>query len=247
MSRLRAEGGCEWDRAQTHESLRRYLLEETYEVIDAINKQDFALLQEELGDLLLQVLFHAQVAKEHGKFNLNDVIDSITEKMVRRHPHVFGDAHADNPEAVAVQWEKIKQTQENRKRDSLVDGIPKNFPSLMRAAKMSGKVSRVGFDWENSEQVMEKIEEELTELKEALKSNRIDHIDHEIGDALLALANLARFLNLDPELSLMSANDRFEQRFREMEKIAANSGISINQSDMETLDRLWELAKKNLS
>jgi len=245
MARLRAKGGCEWDRAQTHHTLRQYLLEETYEVIDAIHKQDTALLKEELGDLLFQVLFHAQIADEKGEFNIQDVIASIAEKMVRRHPHVFGDARADNPEAVALQWEQIKQAQEHRTHDSIVDGIPPNFPSLLKAAKMSKKVSRAGFDWDTHEQVLEKVEEELLELKEAIANKKRSHIEHEIGDVLLTLANLARFLDMDPELSLMSANDRFEQRFREMEKIALKSGIYINKSNMETLNRLWELAKKN--
>ena len=244
MARLRAKGGCEWDRAQTHDTLRQYLLEETYEVVDAINKRDPALLKEELGDLLFQVLFHAQIADEHGEFNIHDVIASIAEKMVRRHPHVFGDAHADNPEAVALQWEHIKQVQEHRTHDSIIGGIPKDLPSLLRAAKMSRKASRAGFDWDSPEHVLEKVEEELLELKEAMANGRRDHVEHELGDVLLTVANLARFLDIDPELSLMSANDRFEHRFREMEKIAVESDICIKESDMETLNRLWELAKK---
>jgi len=246
MARLRAEGGCEWDRAQTHDTLRQYLLEETHEVIDAIMKQDSTLLCEELGDLLLQVLFHARIAEENGNFSIRDVISSVVKKMVRRHPHVFGDAHADTPEAVAIQWEHIKQTLERKAGDSIIDGIPENFPALLKAVKMSKKVSRAGFDWDNAEHVMEKVEEELTELKEAMAQGRADRMEHEIGDVLLSLANLARFLNLNPELALISANNRFEQRFREMERIAAKSGISIKEATMEVLDELWELAKKNL-
>ena len=159
MARLRADRGCEWDRVQTHDTLRQYLLEETHEVIDAIMKKDSALLCEELGDLLIQVLFHARIAEENGEFNIHDVIASISEKMVRRHPHVFGDALADTPEAVAIQWEEIKQTQERKTGNSIIDGIPDNFPSLLKAVKMSKKVSRAGFDWENAEQVMQKVEE----------------------------------------------------------------------------------------
>ena len=246
MARLRAKGGCEWDRAQTHDTLCQYLLEEAHEVVDAIQSQDPALLREELGDLLFQVLFHAQIADEHGEFDIHDVLASITEKMVRRHPHVFENAHADNPEAVALQWEHIKRTIERRTYESVVDGVPKSFPSLLRAAKISKKVSRAGFDWDNPAQVLEKIEEELSELKEAMASGRTDRIEHEIGDVLLTVANLARFLNLNPELSLMSANDRFERRFREMEKIAMESSVCIETSDMETLNRLWESAKKNV-
>lgn len=244
MTRLRAEGGCEWDRAQTHDTLRQYLVEETHEVIDAIRRRDPALLCEELGDLLLQVLFHAQVAGERGEFDINDVISSITEKMIRRHPHVFGDARADDPDAVTVQWERIKRTVENRSEESIVGGVPRDFPSLLRAVKMSRKAARAGFDWERPEQVVEKVEEEIAELKEAMADGRPDRIEHELGDTLLALANLARFLRIDPEVAMISANDRFERRFREMEKIAAETGISIEQSDMRTLDRLWDLAKR---
>ncbi|MCL1926119.1 MAG: nucleoside triphosphate pyrophosphohydrolase [Syntrophorhabdaceae bacterium] len=247
MARLRSKGGCEWDRAQTRDTLRQYLLEETYEVIDAIHKQDSALLKEELGDLLFQILFHAQIADERGEFNIHDVIVSITDKMVRRHPHVFGDARADNPQAVALQWEHIKQTQENRTHSSIIGGIPKSFPSLLRAAKVSKKASGAGFDWDSPEHVLEKLDEELLELKEAMAGKRKDHIEHEIGDVLLTLANLARFLDMNPELLLTMANNRFEQRFQEMEKIAEKSGICIKESNMETLNRLWELAKKQSS
>jgi tetrapyrrole methylase family protein/MazG family protein len=247
MARLRAEGGCEWDRAQTHETLRQYLVEETHEVIDAIRRRDPDLLREELGDLLLQVLFHAQVASEHGEFDIHDVISSITEKMIRRHPHVFGDARADDPEAVSAQWEHIKRTVEHRTHGSIVGGVPRDFPSLLRAVKMSKKAARAGFDWESPEQVLDKVEEELSELKEAMKEGAPGPLEHELGDTLLALANLARFLHVDPEVAMMAANDRFERRFREMEKIALETGITIEQSDMRTLDRLWEMAKKSTS
>ncbi len=245
MERLRAEGGCEWDRAQTHDTLRQYLVEETHEVIDAIRRRDPELLREELGDLLLQVLFHAQIAAEKGEFDIHDVIDSISEKMVRRHPHVFGDSRADNPEAVSVQWEHIKRTVEHRTHASIIGGVPRDFPSLLRAVKMSKKAARAGFDWDHTEQVLEKVDEEISELKEAMLEGAVDRIEHEMGDTLLALANLARFLNVDPEIAMMSANDRFERRFREMEKIASETGINIQQSDMRTLDRLWEMAKKS--
>jgi tetrapyrrole methylase family protein/MazG family protein len=245
MERLRAGGGCEWDRAQTHDTLRQYLVEETHEVVDAIRRRDPELLREELGDLLLQILFHAQIASEKGDFDIHDVIASISEKMVRRHPHVFGDARADNPEAVSVQWEHIKRTVEHRTHASIIGGVPRDFPSLLRAVKMSKKAARAGFDWECTEQVLEKVDEEISELKEAMIEGAAERIEHELGDTLLALANLARFLSVDPEVAMMSANDRFERRFREMEKIASETGISIQQSDMRTLDRLWEMAKKS--
>ncbi len=244
MARLRAEGGCEWDRAQTHESLRQYLLEEAHEVLDAIARKDPSLLCEELGDLLLQILFHAQIAKEAGDFDISDVIASISEKMVRRHPHVFSDATADTPEAVSRQWDHIKRTIENRNHPSLVGGVPKSFPSLLRAAKITKKASRVGFDWETTDQVMAKVEEELTELKDAVRDGRKDELEHELGDVLFSLVNLARFLKLNPEIALQSANTRFERRFAALEKIAKESGLSIEETDLATLDKFWELAKK---
>jgi tetrapyrrole methylase family protein/MazG family protein len=247
MTRLRSEGGCEWDRAQTHDSLRQYLVEETHEVIDAIRGGDPESLCEELGDLLLQILFHAQIAKENGQFDITDVIASISEKMIRRHPHVFGEATADTPEAVSLQWDHIKRTVENRFHESIVGGIPKGFPSLLRAAKMSKKAARAGFDWERTEQVVEKVEEEFSELKEAMAQGDPTHTEHELGDVLFSLVNLARFLGLSAEVAMVSANERFERRFREMEKIASETGHSIESADMRTLDRLWEMAKKSTS
>lgn len=245
MARLRAEGGCEWDRAQTHESLRQYLIEESHEVIDAIRGGDPSQLCEELGDLLLQVLFHAQIASEAGRFGIADVIRSISEKMIRRHPHVFGNAVADSPEAVSRQWDRIKRTVENRCHDSILGGIPAGFPSLLRAAKMSKKAARAGFDWRRTDQVLEKLDEEVSELKEAIALGDPSHMEHELGDVLFTLVNLARFLGLNAEVAMVGANARFERRFREMEKIAAESGCSIERADMETLDRLWEMAKKS--
>lgn len=247
MARLRAAGGCEWDRAQSHESLRQYLLEEAHEVLDAITRKDPPLLCEELGDLLLQILFHAQIASENGQFAISDVIASISEKMVRRHPHVFSDATADSPEAVSRQWDHIKRHVENRNHDSLVGGVPKKFPSLLRASKISKKAARAGFDWDNTEQVLAKVDEEIGELKEAVTGGGTEAMEHELGDVLFALVNLGRFLKINPEVALISANERFERRFRAMEKIAAESGVSIEGSDLATLDRLWEQAKKNTS
>ncbi len=244
MERLRGEGGCEWDRVQTHASLRQYLLEETYEVVDAISREDAPQLREELGDLLLQILFHAQIARENGEFDIEGVIDSITEKMVRRHPHVFGGASADSPEAVSLQWEHIKKTVENRNSSSLVGGVPRSFPSLLRAAKITKKAARAGFDWENAGQVMRKVREEMEELDDAVTGGDPGKMEHELGDLLFALVNLARFLHINPEVAMISANDRFEKRFEAMEKIAKESGYSIENSDMSTLDRFWEQAKK---
>jgi tetrapyrrole methylase family protein/MazG family protein len=247
MARLRAKGGCEWDRAQTHSSLRQYLLEEAHEVLDAIARKEPSLLCEELGDLLIQILFHAQIASENEQFDISDVIASISEKMVRRHPHVFSDATADSPEAVSLQWDHIKRNVENRNHGSIVGGVPKKFPSLLRASKITKKAARAGFDWENTGQVLAKVEEEIGELTEAVAGGDAEEMEHELGDVLFALVNLARFLKVNPEVALMSANERFERRFRAMEKIAAETGTSIEASDLATLDRFWEQAKKNTS
>ncbi len=244
MERLRGEGGCEWDRVQTHASLRQYLLEEAHEVVDAISRKDPGLLREELGDLLLQILFHAQIAREQGDFDITDVISSISEKMVRRHPHVFSDASASTPEAVSLQWEQIKKTMENRNHSSLIGGVPRSFPALLRGAKITKKAARAGFDWENTGQVLGKVGEEMEELKEAISGGDSEKMEHELGDMLFALVNLARFLNVNPEVAMASANERFERRFEAMEKIAEESGRSIEKTDLQTLDLFWEKAKK---
>jgi len=244
MERLRSEGGCEWDRAQTHATLRQYLLEEAYEVLDAISRKNPDSLCEELGDLLLQVLFHAQISRERGEFDISDVIRSISGKMIRRHPHVFSNATAATPEAVSLQWDHIKKTMENRNPSSIIGGVPRTFPSLLRAAKITKKAARAGFDWENSGQVLAKVDEETEELKTAIERGDPDEIEHEFGDLLFALVNLARFLRIHPEIAMSGANRRFEKRFRAMEIIAAESGVSIENADMETLDRLWEKAKR---
>jgi len=247
MERLRAQGGCEWDRAQSHDSLRQYLLEETYEVLEAISRKDPSSLCEELGDLLLQILFHAQISSEAGEFDIADVIDSISEKMIRRHPHVFSNATAKTPEAVSLQWDHIKATLENRNSSSIIDGVPLTFPALLRAAKITKKASRAGFDWEHTDQVLEKVDEETAELKTAIAGGNPDEIGHEFGDLLFALVNLARFLRIHPEIAMEEANRRFERRFRSMEQIASKSGVSIRDAGMDTLNRLWEEAKRNTS
>ncbi len=246
MARLRGPGGCEWDLAQTHSTLRQYLLEEAHEVLEAISRNDPELLCEELGDLLLQILFHARIAEEAGQFRISDVIERISEKMIRRHPHVFGEAKADSPDAVSLQWEHIKRTVENRIHPSLLGGIPRTLPALLRAEKISRKASRAGFDWESAGQVMEKIEEEISELKDAVAGADPETIEHELGDLLFAIVNLGRFLRVNPEIALDSANRRFERRFRAMETIARESGGSVEDTDMETLDLYWKEAKKRV-
>ena len=237
MERLRKE--CPWDRKQTHESLKKYLIEETYEVLDAIDSREDEKLKEELGDLLLQPVFHSQIAKERGAFDINDVIDTLVNKLIERHPHVFGDA---KPEDVLKNWEK-KKTEE---RESILDGIPKHLPALMRSQKLQDRASRVGFDFERIDQVFEKIEEELSELKESLEKGEEENIEHEIGDILTAVVELARFVGVDAETALQKANDRFVRRFTFIEQEAKKSGKALESMSLEEMDALWLRAKKEL-
>ena len=237
MERLRRE--CPWDREQTHESLKKYLIEEAYEVLDAIDSKDDEKLKEELGDLLLQPVFHAQIAKDRGAFDINDVIDTLVRKLIERHPHVFGDA---NPEEVLKNWEKKKI----EKRKSVLDGIPKHLPALMRSQKLQDRASRVGFDFTHISQVFDKIEEEIEELKESLEREDRENIKHEIGDILTAVVELARFVGVDAEEALQEANERFIRRFRYIEERAKEMGKSLEEMTLEEMDKLWEEGKTKL-
>ena len=251
QQRLLAPGGCPWDREQTHETLRTYLIEETYEVLDALDSKDPKKLAEELGDLLLQVLFHAELGRLAGTFDLGDVIESIYLKMVRRHPHVFGDTEARDAAAVLKNWEQIK-AEERRAAGkdgdatggpaSLLDGVPSAMPALMRAHQLTRRAARVGFDWDKPEAVLDKVSEEVRELRAASPADR-DHLEEESGDLLFAAMNVARFLKLDPELALRRANDKFEARFRAMEQEAARSGGKLEGASPAELDALWERVK----
>ncbi len=237
MEELREK--CPWDREQTHESLKKYLIEEAYEVLDAIDSGDDEKLKEELGDLLLQPVFHAQIAKERGSFDINDVIDALVEKLIERHPHVFGDA---NPEEVLKNWDKKK----NEKRESIFEGIPKHLPALMRSQKLQDRASQVGFDFTDISQVFGKIEEEINELKESLEENDRENIRHEIGDILTAVVELARFVGVDAETALQEANDRFVRRFSYIENRAKEMGRKLEDMSLEEMDKLWEEGKKKL-
>ena len=237
MERLRKE--CPWDREQTHDSLKKYLIEEAYEVLDAIDSGEDEKLKEELGDLLLQPVFHAQIAKERGSFDINDVIDTLVRKLIERHPHVFGDARAED---VLKNWERKK----TEGRESVLDGIPKHLPALMRSQKLQDRASRVGFDFERIDQVFEKIEEEISELKESLNKGEKENIEHEIGDILTAVVELARFVGVDAETALQKANDRFVRRFTFVEKEARKSGKTLESMSLEEMDALWVRAKKEL-
>jgi len=236
MEELREK--CPWDKKQTHESLKKYLIEETYEVIDAIDSGDPHKLKEELGDLLLQPLFHSQIAKERGLFDIFDVIETLTNKLIERHPHVFGNADA---EEVLKNWDKRKIDG----KETIFEGIPKHLPALLRSQKLQDRASKVGFDFENIDQVFEKLEEEIEELKESIKEGNHENMEHEIGDILTAVVELARFLNINAEIALQKANDRFIRRFSYIEKKAKEKGISLDDMTLEEMDRLWMEAKNN--
>jgi tetrapyrrole methylase family protein/MazG family protein len=243
MAALRAPGGCPWDREQTHQSLVPYLIEETYEAVDAIAEGNAAALKEELGDVALQIAFHAQLAAEAGTFTLEEVFRACAEKLVRRHPHVFDAAAPRAPSSgdVVGQWDAIKQREGKPPRGpSLMDGAPKGLPALAKAQYVQTRAARVGFDWEKTEGVLAKLDEELVELREALSGQDRDRIAHELGDVLFTVVNLARRLNLDPESSLRGSIARFSARFAHMGHAAARPLAELSATD---LDRLWEQAK----
>lgn len=258
MAALRTpESGCPWDLEQTFATIAPYTLEEAYEVVDAIHRNDLADLKEELGDLLLQVVFHARMAEELKAFDFGDVIEAITGKLVRRHPHVFGDARDLSPEAVKALWGEIKDTEKAERAqvrsgtgaqreptESVLDGVPVALPALTRSDKLTRKATKVGFDWPDSAQVMDKVREELEEVAEAAALGSQSAVEDEIGDLLFAVANLARHMGVDPEGALRRANYKFERRFRAVEAILAERGTSPAGSTLDEMERLWAEAKK---
>ena len=249
MARLRAPDGCPWDREQTHETLKPYLIEEAYEVLDAINEDNPEELTGELGDVLLQVVFHAQVARESGHFEIEDVARAISDKLVRRHPHVFGDVEAKDSEEVLANWEQIKQEERQKKgqeNPSLLDGIPRHLPALQRAERIQKKAARVGFDWEHTEQIAVKAREEVEEFIEVLASEDRDKMLDELGDVLFSIVNLARFVGLPPEDALTRTNTKFIQRFNYIENELRKRGTSPKASTLEEMDELWEQSKSAL-
>lgn len=258
MAKLRSPEGCPWDRAQTHSSLRRYLIEETYEAIDAIDSGDMSSLCEELGDILLQIVFHAQIAAETGAFTIDDVVTSLADKLVRRHPHVFGDEKAVNVEEVADVWQAVKAAENESKavserHASLLDGIPRHLPALMYAEALGERAARVGFDWDNVEEVWQKTLEEQAELAEAINQREQNgdahkaqtRIEEEWGDLVFSLVNLARHLRLDPEAALRQAAAKFADRFRAIERMAQSQGSSLEELSLDAMNELWEQAKQN--
>lgn len=243
MQRLRAPGGCPWDAEQTHESLTRYLLEETYEVIEAIDNKSPQHLKEELGDLLLQPVFHAAIAEEAGTFTINDVIQNICEKLIRRHPHVFGNEKITSSAAQIENWEKIKKEEKGDERKSALSGIPPALPALLKAQKITEKAARVGFDWEHVEEVKAKVIEELQEFEEALAEGDTVQMEAELGDLLFAIVNLGRFLEINPEEALRKTINRFQNRFEYVEATLYNNGVAMQNATLSEMDILWEKAK----
>jgi tetrapyrrole methylase family protein/MazG family protein len=245
MARLRGENGCPWDREQTHASIKPYLLEETYEVLESIDENDPAKLEEELGDLALQVVFHAQMADEAGLFTIADVLRGINEKLRRRHPHIFGDVKADTAQEVLFNWEQIKKLEREKAqgRASLLDGVPRELPALLRAHRLQEKASRVGFDWNEARQVFQKVEEELAELRAAMESEQPDRMEAELGDLLFSLVNLGRFIAVNPEDALRKTIARFIARFQYIEEELARRGTAPGQVTLEEMDALWAEAK----
>ncbi len=245
MAKLRSPEGCVWDREQDHATLRKYLLEEVYEVLEAIELGDRDKLCEELGDLLLQIVFHARVAEETGAFSMQDVVDQVVEKMIRRHPHVFGDISVRDAAEVVVNWEAIKKREKSHAgQKSVLDGIPIHFPALARAAKLQAKAAKVGFDWDNIAPVWEKLSEELAELQEAVREGQSPAVEEELGDVLFAVVNLARFLTVDAEIALTRTNNKFVNRFSYVERQVALSYSSWDKFTLAELDEFWEQAKK---
>src|SRR6185369_11744624 len=228
MKRLRGPGGCPWDAEQTHESLTRYLLEETYEVIEAIETKSPELLKEELGDLLLQPVFHAAIAEESGTFTMGDVIQTLCDKLIRRHPHVFGDLEISDSSAQIENWERIKKIEMGDKRKSALSGVPPQLPALLKAQKITEKAARVGFDWEHVDQVVAKVMEELHEFEEAMAARDNERMEAELGDLLFAIVNLGRFLSINPEEALRKTITRFQQRFMYVEDSLHSRGQQMN-------------------
>jgi len=255
QARLRAPNGCPWDVEQTHLTLRTYLIEEAYEVLEALESGDDAKFAEELGDLLLQVVFHAQIAAEEGRFDAAGVVREIHQKMVRRHPHVFGEKRAKDAVEVLKNWERIKaeerraqkqgtgRSETSQAASSLLDGIPHTLPAVMQGYQLTRRASRIGFDWDDVEGVIAKLQEELSELAAARSAQSSEQIEDELGDVLFAAVNLARFLKVDPEIALKRSNAKFTSRFQEMERLARASGRVLANAPRSEMELLWERAK----
>lgn len=251
MARLRAPGGCPWDREQTYASLAQYLLEECYETFDAIQEADQTAdtknLTEELGDVLLQVVFHSTIAAERGDFTIDEVVQGVTEKLILRHPHVFGEKELETAQDVLNNWDELKRAQQKasgkveKVKESILDDVPVHFPALLEGQKLTKKAAKVKFDWKNTDQIFDKLTEETNELKEAIQNN--ENIEEELGDLLFVVMNLARKLDIDAETALKKTNRKFRQRFKFIETELKKEGKSLEESNLEEMDNLWNQAK----
>lgn len=241
MDELRAQ--CPWDKKQTVQTLRKLTIEETYELSDAIINEDWKSIKEELGDIFLHLVFYAKIGKEQNKFDVDDVLNAICEKLIFRHPHIYGDVKVENEDDVKMNWELLK-LKEGKK--SILEGVPNGLPPINKAQRIQDKVRSIGFDWDNKDQVMDKVHEEINELKEAVAINNKDEIELEFGDVLFALINYARFIEVDAESALEKTNQKFMKRFRWMENHANDNKLNMHEMNVEQLDEIWNLAKHNL-
>jgi tetrapyrrole methylase family protein/MazG family protein len=243
MTTLRGPNGCPWDRKQTLPDLKPYVIEEAYEVVDAIDRDDRASLTEEVGDMLLEAVFIAEVTREEGSFDIYDSITAVHDKLVRRHPHVFADVKANDADEVLVNWEKQKNEERKSENKSLMSGVPQSMPALLKASRLTEKASRVGFDWRHTEDVFAKLDEELAEVHEAIASGDSANVHDELGDLLFTIANIARKLDVNPEEALQSTNRKFTRRFESMERAVRGQDRNLDQLSLEEMDALWNDAK----
>ena len=245
MAKLRSQDGCPWDRKQTTESLKPFLIEECYEVLDALDEGSSEKIREELGDLLFQIVFHARIAEEQGLFTLQDVISTNIEKMTRRHPHVFGDARLITDKEVLSNWEEIKKREKGyEQRKSILEGVPHHLPSLLRAHSIQERAARVGFDWSRIDDALPKLDEEISEFKESLKQENASGIEEELGDIFFMLVNISRFLGVNPENALRKTISKFIQRFRFIEESAVDAGKSLSDMSLDEMEELWQKSKE---
>lgn len=243
MTTLRGPDGCPWDRKQTLPDLKPYVIEEAYEVVDAIDRDDRGALREEVGDLLLEAVFVAEITREEGTFDIYDSVTAVHDKLVRRHPHVFGDVQADDAEQVIVNWEKLKNEERKAENKSVLAGVPQSLPALLKATRLTDKAARVGFDWRGTDEIFDKLDEEFGELRDAVASGDMTHVQEELGDLLFTIANIARKLNVNAEEALQSTNRKFLRRFESMESSVRATERNLDQLTLEELDALWNEAK----
>lgn len=241
---LRAPGGCPWDVEQTHESIKKDFIEETYEVIEAINKKSVPMMREELGDVMMQVIFHTQIETETGNFNIDDVTDEIAKKLIIRHPHVFGNVNVDGVDDVLTNWDEIKrQTKKQKTVSESISSVPRELPALMRAQKIQSKAAKAGFDWSEVNGALDKLDEEIAELRQAVSAGDHRNTIEELGDLLFSVVNVSRFVDCDSEEALTLASDKFASRFATVEALADERGINMKETSIEELDKLWDEAK----